>query len=160
MARLCAGGVRLRDQLNEAFPGRDKRSDGWIADAAHSSRTSFHNPDRNGIVHAIDIDENFGSGVAREGRQARILTRELITYAKSGLPGSKRLLHIVYEDQVASGSYKSSWWKFRGSGYGHTHHIHLSFAGDDNDGRDWPLPSLAKTPAQRAEWAKRLAPFM
>ena len=57
MSKLCAGGVRLRDQVNARFPKRDKRSDGWIGDAAHSERASMHNP-VDGVVFALDLDEN------------------------------------------------------------------------------------------------------
>ena len=62
MAKLVLAGVTLRDQVNRRWPKRDKRSDGWIGDAAHSQRASFHNPDKRGLVFAIDIDENFGKG--------------------------------------------------------------------------------------------------
>jgi hypothetical protein len=48
MAKLVAAGVTLRDQLNDRFPKRDKRSDGWIGDYAHSTRASLHNPDKDG----------------------------------------------------------------------------------------------------------------
>jgi len=57
MARLCKGGVKLRDQVNRRWPRRDKASDGWIGDRAHSERISDHNPNKAGVVHAIDIDE-------------------------------------------------------------------------------------------------------
>jgi hypothetical protein len=44
MAKLCAGGVRLRDQIDRRWPNRDKRSDGWIGDSDHAARKSDHNP--------------------------------------------------------------------------------------------------------------------
>ena len=152
-AKLVRGGVRLRDQVNKRFPGRDKSSDGWIGDAAHSSRASFHNSDSRGWVHAIDLDENMGRGRWRKGRTARILADQLIAYGASGLPGSDRILHVVYEDQVASGTYKSSFWKFRGSGYSHFQHIHVSFtAAAEYNGHVWPLPILTKNPIQKLRW--------
>lgn len=133
MATLCAAGVTLRDQLNRRFPKRDKASDGWIGDAQHASRFSFHNPDAHGIVHAIDVDEDFGS----KG-DARKFADQLADYCRKGLDGG-RIAHIVYENQVASGTADN--WHFRGSNYGHTQHIHISFTGKaDKDGAKFDLP--------------------
>ncbi len=157
MARLCDAGTTLRKQLDARFPKRDRRSDGWIGDLAHSKRFSYHNPDRNGIVWALDVDENFGLGTWRFGKAARRFADQLAAYAASGLPGSDRILHIVYEDQVVSGTYKQHWWKWRGSGYGHTFHIHITFRdGKGNDGAIFPLPILAVNRTQMKAWAKAL----
>lgn len=143
MAKLCDGGVTLRAQIDRKWPKRDKRSDGWIGDAAHRARQSDHNPDSRGIVHAIDIDENLGAGRLRNGRQAKQLADELIAYAKSGLPGSKRIKYVVYENKLASGTYRSTWWKWRPGNWGHTMHIHVSFtSAADDDGRPYPLKCL------------------
>lgn len=45
----------LRAECDAWWPNRSKRSDGWIGDTAHASRVSDHNPDENGVVHALDI---------------------------------------------------------------------------------------------------------
>ena len=157
MARLCRGGERLRDQVDERFPKRDKRSDGWIGDPAHAARVSDHNPDRLGLVHAIDLDENMGVGRWRNGRTARRLADELVMYAASGLPGSDRVKYVVYENAIASGTYRAKWWTWRPGGWGHTMHIHVSFtAHADADSRVWPLPVLAMSRTQAATWAQRL----
>jgi hypothetical protein len=77
MAILTLGLQNLRRQVNEAFPDRDKRSDGWIGDAAHQAHTSGHNPDdttgskpawdgdpdSTQEVRAWDCDSDFGPGV-------------------------------------------------------------------------------------------------
>jgi hypothetical protein len=148
MAKLVKAGVTLRDQINKRFPGRDKASDGWIGDSRHQARDgwgtngkgSYHTPDPDGWVHAIDIDENMGSGKERNGAKARQLADELAEYCRKGLDNG-RVAHIVYEDQVASGTYKNSFWKFRGSGYLHTHHIHISFTDKaELDGSAFDLP--------------------
>lgn len=47
--------VRLRARVDELWPQRDRRSDGWLGDAAHRRRRSDHNPDARGIVHALDV---------------------------------------------------------------------------------------------------------
>lgn len=157
MARLCPAGMVLRAQLDKRFPNRDRRSDGWIGDYAHSQRFSYHNPDRNGIVWALDVDENFGVGAWRNGRAAKRFADQLIRYAASDLPGHDRILHVVYEDKVASGTYRNAWWRWRGSGYGHTHHIHITFRdGKGNDGALFPLPILASNRQTMKVWARQL----
>lgn len=157
MATLTKGGAKLRDQINKRWPDRDKASDGWIGDRAHAARLSDHNPDRNGIVHAIDIDENLGVGVLRNGRQARILADELLDYAASGVAGADRVKYVVYENQIGSGTYRSKWWQWRPGNWGHTAHIHVSFtAAADTDGSVWPLPCLTRDRAQARRWRAKL----
>jgi len=157
MAKLCAGGVRLRSQIDKRWPKRDRRSDGWIGDSDHKARQSDHNPDKEGIVYAIDIDENMGQGKARNGRTARHLADQIIAYAMSDLPGHGRIKYVVYEDQIASGTYSGSWWKWRGKGYGHTAHIHISFTqAAKRDSSIYPLPILTRNPAKKLAWSRAL----
>lgn len=138
----AAGLKTLKAQFDAAFPGRDRASDGAIGDAAHSARSSDHNPNSRGYVCARDFDEDVKpKSKAESERLMRRFGNELAEYAASGLPGSDRVKYVVYEDRVASGTYRSSWWKFRGSGYGHTHHLHLSVTqAAEKDGQRWPLP--------------------
>jgi hypothetical protein len=58
---LCAAGVQLRDQIDTWYPDRRSTSDGWIGDARHSASKSDHNPDKSGVVRAIDIDSRLDS---------------------------------------------------------------------------------------------------
>lgn len=157
MSKLCAGGVRLRDQVDAQWPKRDKRSDGWIGDRAHTQRESDHNP-VGGIVYAIDLDENMGKGRARNGRTAQLLADQLIAYAASGLPGSKRLKYVVYEGKIASPTYKATWWKWRGGkNWGHYQHIHVSFTTlAKHDNTIYPLPVLTNNPAKKIAWSRAL----
>lgn len=138
--RLVAGGVTLRNQINRRWPKRDKRSDGWIGDKAHQARKSDHNPDSRGWVHAIDIDADLlGPGKGRAAAQR--LANQLVLYAASGQPGAERIKYVVYNDQVASGTYPDSRWTWRGKGYGHFDHIHVSFtAAAQKNAAKYPLP--------------------
>ena len=157
MIKLCAGGVRLRNQIDRRWPKRDKRSEGWIGDSDHAARKSDHNPDAEGIVYAIDIDENMGQGPARNGRTAKKLADQLIEYAMSDLPGHNRIKYVIYENQIASGTYSGSWWRWRGQGYGHTQHIHISFTqAAKRDNTIYPLPILTNNPAKKLSWSRAL----
>ena len=140
MARLVAGGVTLRNQVNKRWPRRDKRSDGWIGDKAHAGRQSDHNPDARGLVHALDIDADLDP---KDPVAAQRLANQIVAYAASGIPGSNRIKYVVFNDQIASGTYANSMWKWRGSGYGHIHHIHVSFSTKgENNAQTFPLPIL------------------
>ena len=143
MARLVAAGVRLRDQIDRRWPKRDRRSDGWIGDRAHQARKSDHNPDSRGWVHAIDIDADLDKN---DPKAAQRLANQIVQYARSGAPGADRIKYVVFNDRIASGTYKNTFWEWRGSGYGHRHHIHVSFT-DKNPvtgRRKFPLPILDK----------------
>lgn len=162
----AAGLKTLKAQFDAAFPGRDRASDGAIGDTAHSARQSDHNPNARGYVCARDFDEDVKpKSKAESERLMRRFGDELAAYAASGLPGSDRVKYVVYEDRVASGTYKASWWKFRGKGYGHTHHLHLSVTpAAEKDGQRWPLPifgfpsfDVQKRQAQQAAAAKKAA---
>lgn len=136
----CAAAITLRKQVDKRWPKRDRGADGIKGDSAHAARASDHNPDREGWVHALDIDADL-LGTGRGRGQAQILANQIVAYAASGLPGSQRIKYVVFNDQVASGTYKNSFWVFRGSGYGHRDHIHISFtAYGENHGGLFPLP--------------------
>lgn len=155
MARLVKAGVTLRNQLNDAYSNRDKRSDGWIGDSAHQARKSDHNPDKDGWVHAIDIDENFGPGW-KKGTTAKEFADQLIQLAREGKDGG-RLKYVVYENAIASGTYKNKFWVWRKGNWGHTQHIHVSFTDKaERDGSKFDLPIFeeAKKPEPKPEPAK------
>lgn len=136
--RPVAGVTTLRDQVNKRWPKRDKRSDGIIGDKAHQARASDHNPDSRGYVHALDIDKDLDP---KDPSAAQRLANQLVAYAASGIPGSARIKYVVFNDQIASGTYAQTKWKWRGSGYGHYDHIHVSFTNKgEANGQAFPLP--------------------
>lgn len=157
---FCHGGERLLEQINAKWPHRDRASDGRVSSAVHRKQNanSDHDPDpKTGVVRAMDVDENFGVGVWRNGKAAKRLADELLAYARSGLPGSKRVSYVIYENAIASGTYRSKWWRWRPGSWGHTKHIHISFTpGADYDDQVWPLPILALDKVTEAEWTREL----
>lgn len=113
-AYLAPSLVRLRNEINLAFPHRDKRSDGWLGDAAHASRVSDHNPDSRGIVHAIDVDVD-------DGDPNKDLRTRLIAQA---------IRHPSTHYVISNGKIYSREYGFRARVYtgtnGHYHHVHVS----------------------------------
>jgi hypothetical protein len=57
MPKLCAAGIQLREQIDDDYPDRDRKSDGWIADARHLAKgTSDHIPDAKSRIAYIIFD--------------------------------------------------------------------------------------------------------
>jgi hypothetical protein len=134
-----AGIPTLQAQVNKRWPNRDKASDGVKGDSAHASRISDHNPDGRGLVHAVDIDEDF-RGSKYDNRW---FADQLIAYPRMKVSGSARLKNVVYENQVASGTYPKHFWTWRNGDYGHEKHIHISFSkSGEQDGNEFNIPIL------------------
>ena len=143
--KLAAAAATLRDQVNKAYPKRDRSSDGTIGDQAHKRRISDHNPDKSGYVMALDLDE--------DGWPAHTFADQLIEYVRKS--GDKRIRNVVYEGRVASGTYAEQLWVWRSApGLGHAHHIHISFdQAAKLDGAPFLLPILDidRAPAKPAK---------
>jgi hypothetical protein len=136
--KLCKAGQQLREQFDDTYPDRDRRSDGWIGDLRHSSRPSDHNPDpANGVVRATDTDRDV-SGKAKPDLMPDIAD-QLRLAAKAG---EKRISYIIFAGRIASSRMGWRWRPYKGSNP-HDHHMHVSFtkAGDD-DGSFFNIPLL------------------
>lgn len=134
-----AGIPTLQSQINKRWPKRDKASDGVKGDSAHAARVSDHNPDSRGFVHAVDIDEDFRGS----NNDSRWFADQLIAYPRGKVGGSARLKNVVYENQVASGTYAKHFWTWRDGDYGHEKHIHVSFSNvGENDKSEFAIPIL------------------
>jgi hypothetical protein len=128
MAKLCEAGKQLREQIDDDFPERDRKSDGWIADARHfaNSSNSDHIP-RDGIVRAIDIDANLND----HPEATYALVEQIRKCAKRG---DKRIKYIIYDGKIMSPILNFRRRKYRGSNP-HRSHFHISFTTlGDNDG--------------------------
>lgn len=125
-APLPAGGLApailaARRDVNAAFPGRNRVSDGTWGDASHQARQSDHN-----TGNAIDITHDPASGC--DGG--------LIAKAAALDP---RLKYVIWNREIYNPSVSPQWRKYTGSNP-HTSHVHISVREDArNDDRPWPF---------------------
>lgn len=130
MAKLCQVGIQLREQIDDDYPGRDRRSDGWIADSRHLAQgVSDHIPDAKGIVRAIDIDANLNA----HPEEAYAVAEKIRKCAKRG---DKRIKYVIYDGRIASSILRWKWRKYRGVNP-HKSHIHISFNPSGDQDRSW-----------------------
>lgn len=111
----------LRNQLNAIAPGRSKRSDGFVGDAAHQSRDSDHNPwwvhgghrwvtagdftqDSHGGLNCVDLAE-----ALQDSRDPRIK-------------------YVIWQRQIMAGRLGPKPWVWRpyNGPNPHAKHLHLS----------------------------------
>ena len=134
---LCKAGQQLREQVDDSYPDRDRRSDGWIGDVRHSARVSDHNPDEQGIVRAIDIDRDL-AGVSKPDLMPD-LADQIRLCAKSG---DKRIAYVIFAKKIASPKKGWAWRPYDGVN-SHNHHCHVSFTKKgDTDGSFFNIPML------------------
>ena len=137
---LCKAGQQLREQVDDSFPDRDRRSDGWIGDVRHSARVSDHNPDEQGIVRAIDIDRDL-VGVSKPDLMPD-LADQIRLCAKSG---DKRIAYVIFNGKIASAKKSWAWHPYTGVNK-HNHHCHVSFTKKgDKDSTFFNIPMLGGT---------------
>ena len=134
---LCKAGQQLREQIDDSFPDRDRKSDGWIGDARHQrAGTSDHLPDpTNGFVRAIDVDKDLDTLPST----GAYLADQIRLCAKAG---DKRISYVIYAGKIASSKKAWSWRAYDGINR-HDHHIHISFTKEgDQNGRWFDIPML------------------
>ena len=137
---LCKAGQQLREQVDDSYPDRDRRSDGWIGDVRHSARVSDHNPDEQGVVRAIDIDRDL-AGVSKPDLMPD-LADQIRLCAKSG---DKRIAYVIFDGKIASPKKSWAWRPYDGINK-HNHHCHISFTKKgDSDSSFFNIPMLGAT---------------
>ena len=121
----------LRDEINSRWPGRDRTSDGWIGDAAHSARASDHNPNGRRSVNAIDVDH--------DGIDCKALVSLLVK--------DPRVNYVIHDGKIYSRVRG-----FKGSNP-HTKHVHVSILQSraaEQDTRPWGVTKLGAKTAGKA----------
>lgn len=134
---LSKAASQLREQIDDAYPERDRRSDGWIGDSKHQNSKSDHNPALpNLVVRAVDIDSDLSSHKS----ESVYLADQIRLYAKTAKP--KRIAYLIHNHKIASPILNWKWRKYSGINP-HTSHIHISFTPKgDNDGSFFEIPLL------------------
>lgn len=97
-------------EANGLAPGRSKRSDGSIGDAAHRARSSRHNPE-GGFVHALDLTHDPSGGFDAHGHARSIAARR-----------DPRVRLLISRGQVWDRA--RGWRRYSGSNP-HDTHVHI-----------------------------------
>ncbi len=123
--RLAKSLIQLRSQINIAYPKRDKKSDGSVGDLRHSELVSDHNPNRQGVVCAIDITHDAARGPDTNAL-SEILTRDA------------RVKYIIWNARIWKAR-TGQWERYTGPN-AHRHHVHISVKAENyDDDRSWVL---------------------
>lgn len=127
----------LRAQIDKKHPKRDRRSDGWIGDAAHSARKSEHNPDWSdgGIVRAIDVD--------KDGVDMDAIIEMFIN--------DPRAWYVIWQGRIRYGKYVTGvpqGWKTYTGANKHTMHAHFSVRKVGNYDRQSKAWTWRNTPGE------------
>jgi hypothetical protein len=133
---LCKAGQQLREMIDDAYGERDRRSDGWIADARHTKAgTSDHIPDPiNSVVRGLDVDANLDS----RANTSIYLADQIRLCAKK----DKRIKYVIHFGKIASRKSLWRWVKYKGINPHHSH-IHISFSKEGDQNGSWfDIPML------------------
>jgi hypothetical protein len=114
---LSKAAMQMREQIDDSFADRSRKSDGWIGDARHAKQKSDHNPLPSGEVCAIDITADLG--------QADGISAYLADQIRLAGKTDKRIKYIIHNYHIASKLLNWRWRRYKGNP--HTAHIHISF---------------------------------
>ena len=148
--KLSPALVRLRDEINAAYPKRSKASDGSIGDTAHSARKSDHNPDGAGWVRAIDVTEWDPGTPNVDGDDVAEALAEFLRAKKD-----PRVKYVIWRGRMfasyATASRRPWTWGPYSGPNGHFKHCHVSVVADARglDAKPWGF-SVGATPAPAA----------
>jgi hypothetical protein len=133
--KLSKSAIQLREQIDDAFPDRDKRSDsGAYSDARHQARKSDHNPDAQGWVRAYDCTRGLVAG--------KDIMPDLVDQIRSYAKKHGRFSYIIFNGRICSPLFNWKWRKYKGSNP-HKKHAHFSFRKDaDEDSSFYQIPML------------------
>lgn len=156
------GILRLRWQVDQAAPKRNRGSDGVKGDKAHAGRTSDHNPEHPAPagnpdfqVDAVDLTHDPASGA-----DMAVVTESI------RLSRDRRVRYVIFNRRIfssyaANGRKAWEWGPYDGSD-GHEGHAHISVNDQHHDEtQDWQIgiDMADSTGAVAAHW-RQLAVLM
>lgn len=151
MARKAKSLVKLKSEINAAYPGRPTGSDGWIGDKDHSARTSDHNPNYKGVVCAEDYTEWVQNGVEMND----------VVAEKLRASRDPRIKYVISDGRMFS-SYGNktrkawAWGPYNGPNK-HTKHIHVSVWNDYDNTAPWGI-GVSPTKEENEEDMETIGP--
>jgi hypothetical protein len=131
--------IVLEDQIRKRWPSAPKDAIVMIGDEAHQATKSDHNPDKDGVVRAMDVDHLPGIGLnSRAVAQALLDSRD------------PRIAYVISNGEMArsypkTGTVPWQWSKYTGLN-DHSHHFHLSVVADKlfyDNRQPWNLDAAA-----------------
>src|SRR3972149_491067 len=141
--RLASSLETLRKQVNGMAPNRNKVSDGSVGDPAHASRPSDHNPNKAGVVQALDLTHDPAHGFDSWAFAEHLRLKR-----------DPRIKYVISNGRIfASTTSPWQWRPYTGTNK-HSHHVHISvldspdryndpanwdIAGDWNAGKETPF---------------------
>lgn len=139
--RLARSLEVLLAEVDARWPGRSKRSDGTIGDAAHAARKSDHNPNAVGVVRALDITHD------PAGCRGDLVAEYLRTLGEAGDDRLNGGGYVIWNRLVAGAGKGWVWRPYTGPSP-HTDHVHVSASrvsfGYDST-RPWRLSTARAT---------------
>lgn len=130
----------LRAQIDRAHPNRDRSSDGTIGDERHQASVSDHNPNRAGVVTAIDITHDPAHGVDSY-HIAEVLR----------LNRDERIKYVISNRRIFSASLHPWEWRPYYGTNPHDQHVHISVVADPvlyDATAEWELAAYTPEPTR------------
>jgi hypothetical protein len=159
--RVAKSLIKLRDQIDAAYPHRSKASDGTIGDAAHRAegKASDHNPWVTdsagvGVVRALDITHD-----PAHGCDTYALADRLRTSKDHRLNGGG---YIISNRRITGPNHDWRWVAYSGSDP-HTNHMHVSVSLDQglyDSAAAWVGVTEWKLPPYPGRVLRVLSPMM
>lgn len=152
--RLARSLETFRAELKALYPKRDTRSDGAVGDTSHGARRSKHNPGDDGIVEAVDVDEDIDGVDGGDDQELWALAEHLRRLGDVGHPALGPGAHVIYEGRIWSFNRRSEGWRGYTGANAHRHHLHLACS--DGTGKDnrstWHLDRLRPAARKPDRW--------
>ncbi|MFZ1234678.1 MAG: hypothetical protein WAQ53_15555 [Thiofilum sp.] len=132
--------LKLKAQIDELYPSRQRNSDGIIGDSAHCPGSSDHCPNNAGVVTALDITHD-----PINGCDLNTITEHIINSR------DLRIKYIIWNGRICSSTIDPWQWRNYNGQNPHNAHAHFSVMGSRalyDDDSDWVIsePEIILSP--------------